>query len=228
MGTPRTAPRRAAERGLDTRRRILAVAGEVFAERGLRATTVRDLSARARVNIAAIEYHFGGKDGLYETVLTEAYREALAQHPPLRGVAPNAPAEERLRAFVHSFLRRILDTGRPAWFGKLLLREMVEPTEALDGLVDRGMRPLFELLSSIVVELAGKRPATPVLHRCVASVIAQCVFYKHAAPVVRRVSPHQRFDAAALDELADHVARFSIAGIGAIVSRAARGARRSR
>lgn len=205
-------------RSQDTRHRILAAAGEVFAERGLRATTVRELSARARVNIAAIDYHFGGKEALYESVLNETYLESLAQHPPLLGVPDSAPGRVRLRAFIHSLLLRILDEGRPAWFGKLMSRELVEPTGALDSVVDRSIRPLFVMLGKIILDIAGRPLPTPVLHRCIGSVIGQCLFYKHAQPVVRRLAIHQKFDRASLDELATHIARFSEAAIVKVAS----------
>ena len=51
-----------------TRERILDAALDLFGERGLTGTTVRDIAARAKVNVAAISYHFGGKDELYRAV----------------------------------------------------------------------------------------------------------------------------------------------------------------
>ena len=62
-----------------TRERILKAAQRLFAERGYRDTTVRAVVVRARVNQAAINYHFGGKDGLYREVLRATIR-ALTEH----------------------------------------------------------------------------------------------------------------------------------------------------
>jgi len=165
-----------------------------------------------------VRYHFGGKDALYSAVLQEAYRDALQQYPPLLGVGDDAPAEERLHAFVHSFLLRILDEGRPAWFGKLMLREMAEPTGALGPLVDKSVKPLFELLSSIVRELMseatnGRAMPKPLVRRCVASVVGQCTFYKNTRHVYSKLNPDQKYDRAALADLAAHVTRFSLAAI---------------
>jgi AcrR family transcriptional regulator len=52
----------------DSRQRILEAALDLFGERGLTGTTVRDIAAAAKVNVAAISYHFGGKDELYRAV----------------------------------------------------------------------------------------------------------------------------------------------------------------
>src|SRR3712207_5289373 len=101
-----------------TRQRLLEAAGEVFAEAGFRAATVREICTRAGANVAAVNYHFGDKERLYTEVLKYAHRCAIVKYPPGMGLAPEAPAEQRLRGFVMSFLSRMLDDGRPAWHAK--------------------------------------------------------------------------------------------------------------
>jgi TetR/AcrR family transcriptional regulator, regulator of cefoperazone and chloramphenicol sensitivity len=141
----------------ETRQRLLEAAGEVFAERGFRAATVRDICQGARANIAAVNYYFGDKERLYTAVLRYAFSCGLQKYPPLLDLDSNASPERRLRAFIRSFMLRCLAEGSPAWLGKLMEREMAEPTHALDILIHEAFRPLFELLMSIVRELLGPR-----------------------------------------------------------------------
>jgi AcrR family transcriptional regulator len=212
MPRPTRAP---SDQDLDTRRRLLEVGGEVFAELGFRAATVRAICARAGANGAAVHYHFGDKAALYRAVLAHAHQAALERFPPTLDVAEGASAEERLYAFVRSFLLRLLSDGVPAWLGKLMAREMIEPTDALEHIIASTGRPLFERLTGIVRELAG--PDTSVEHttRCAQSVVGQCLFYKHCREMIRRGWPESEPNADRIDELARHVTRFSVAGIRA-------------
>src|SRR5258706_5037073 len=119
----------------ETRQHLLEAAAEVFARAGFRAATVREICQKAGANIAAIHYHFGDKEALYAEVLRHALQRAREKYPPDLGLGPKASPTERLHAFVHSFLLRIFDESPHAWHGKLMAREMVDPTGALDHLV---------------------------------------------------------------------------------------------
>ncbi len=199
-----------------TRERLLEAAGEVFAESGFRNATVRDICARAGANIAAVNYHFRDKDGLYAAVLTCAHDTSAHQHPYDTGQAEAHTAEQRLRAFVTTFMNRLFDEGRPAWQPKLMAREMIEPTGALDQVVARSIRPHFELLSAIVRELLGPGATDDEVSMCAASVIGQCLLYHHCRPVVHRLFPDDRYSAERTRQRAAHIVEFSLAGIAGL------------
>ena len=196
----------------NTRDRILEAAGEVFAEVGFRCATVRTICERAGVNVAAVNYHFGSKEKLYYEVLKYWHEFAIKKYPPLLGVNETAPPEEKLRAFILSLLFRILDKGKPAWFGRLMGREMAEPTRAFDHMVKEVMRPLNELLASIVQRIVGTRASEEAIRLCCTSIIGQCVYYYNARYIAqlfgRDMSSPER-----IEGVADHIMRFSLKGL---------------
>src|SRR5579862_7856298 len=87
-----------------TRERILKAAERLFAERGYEGTSIRAIVAKARVNQAAVNYHFAGKEGLYREVLRAAFR-ALTEQQFARAEAASAPSRE---AALGEFIRRQL------------------------------------------------------------------------------------------------------------------------
>src|SRR5258705_515061 len=119
-----------ADHRVETDDRLLQAAGEVFAEFGFRRATVRDICSRAGANVAAVNYHFGDKAGLYAAVVKYGVGAAIQKYPPDMGLPTDKPAsaEQRLRAFVRGFLHRILEPGPGAWHGRLMMWGMAEPT----------------------------------------------------------------------------------------------------
>jgi TetR/AcrR family transcriptional regulator, regulator of cefoperazone and chloramphenicol sensitivity len=197
-----------------TRARLLEAAGETFARHGFHHTTIREISRRARSNIAAVNYHFGSKAALYRAVFDHAQHAAMQAQPLGSAARSSDPPDTQLRLYIRSFLARILDEGRPAWHGTLMAREMVEPTAALDTIAQAFVRPQFLYLSSLVRILLGPAGDDDALVRRIAcSIAGQCLFYKHARPMIDRAMPEVTFDPASRAILAEHIADFSLAAI---------------
>src|SRR3954463_12065808 len=167
-----------------TRGRLLEAAGEVFADQGFKAATVREICAKAGANVAAVNYHFGGKEGLYKAVFRHAHRCAVGQAEQAVMFSQVKNAEERLGMFVRGFLMNIFCEGQAAWHGKLMTREMTEPTEALDELAREDIRPRADLLEGICRDVLGKGATTELAQFCARSVIGQMIFYHLARPVI--------------------------------------------
>lgn len=196
-----------------TREQLIEAAAEVFARAGFRAATVREICQKAGANIAAVNYHFGDKETLYAEVLSHALQRARQKYPPDLGLGPKSTPEERLHAFVHSFLLRIFDDGPHAHHAKLMAREMVEPTTALDRLVREEIGPMSRTLMEIVRSLLGRAASDAQVRRCGMSVVSQVLFYHHCRPVVTRLFPDMKFKPKEIGDLALHITRFSLAAL---------------
>ncbi|QEH36273.1 putative DNA-binding transcriptional regulator [Aquisphaera giovannonii] len=196
-----------------TKARLIEAAGQEFASRGFEQATVRAICERAGANLAAVNYHFGDKGGLYTEVLHEAHRCGRLEMEEVEALGGSTPAD-RLRAFIRLFLERVLVLGcQPGWQHQLMLREMFAPTAYSEALVRDVIRPRFEYLKGVLAELCPEADDRR-LNALVFSVIGQCLHYKFA----RRISEHLigAEGLAGLDAayLADHIASFCLAALG--------------
>jgi AcrR family transcriptional regulator len=210
-----------AARDSETRKRLLAASTRLFAERGYHHVTVRQICRAARANVAAINYHFGGKEGLYREILGAAI-EAVRRTDEAN-LAGGASPEARLRAYVRASLERLLGPGRDALVHRILVRETAEPTPALDLVVERGLAPRYRHLAQLVAALLDCPVSDPRVARGVRSVQALCSahipnpFEARLRAHVDSIPPPPR-DPAAIDELASQVATFALAGLRAMTT----------
>src|SRR4051812_4832469 len=113
-----------AERTPDaTREKLIESAGQVFAEVGFHDATVREICSRAGANVAAVNYHFGDKLGLYTEVLTSSMlaRQAAALNSPM---ALQSDPRAALRAVISEWFKAVHEDGRAAWFARIMAHEM--------------------------------------------------------------------------------------------------------
>ncbi|MCX5812963.1 MAG: CerR family C-terminal domain-containing protein [Proteobacteria bacterium] len=198
---------------LSTRERILEASGEAFAENGFRNATVRDICKKANVNIAAVNYHFGDKESLYVSVL-KYWREVAFQKYPLDlRIDEHKTPEEHLRFFIRSFLFRTLEEGQYSWFGKLVAREYMEPTKALDILIEETIQPTFVFLSSVAQKILQKPSSEETIRFCCLSIVSQCLFFVYAKHVIKKLFHQDNFRTEEIESIADHITVFSVEAI---------------
>jgi AcrR family transcriptional regulator len=201
--------------GEDPRERLLLAAGREFAEKGYDAATVRDICLAAGANIAAVNYYFGDKRRLYIESVKHAHEQRVRQVPE-PAWKPGTPPAKKLRDFLGNTLERMLGFGQPPWQVRLMLREVLQPTEACRELVEAYFRPHFEVLVSILGELAGDHLDEPHLRRVAIGVMGQCFVYRAAGEVVGMLVPADELSTLhSLDALADHVTRVTLAALRA-------------
>ncbi|HXY38713.1 MAG TPA: CerR family C-terminal domain-containing protein [Vicinamibacteria bacterium] len=207
-----------------TRERILVTAERLFAEHGFRRVSVRDICRAARVNVAAINYHFGDKAGLYREVVQAAIDAMRGTTEAARRAGEGLPAEQRLGRYVAVFVGRLLARGSGR-VQRLFHKEMSDPTPELDRLLAQGVRPRLEYLSSLVAEIMDCPVSDPRVLRCVFSIQSQSLAVVPNLAAARLGFAPTAGDAEAI---ADHITRFSLEGIRGLARRRAarRGQRR--
>jgi len=202
----------------ETRKRILETAALVFSEHGFAATTVRMICGRAKANLAAVNYHFGGKESLYREAIRHARRRAYERFPVNYGLSGNPDPEEQLHAFIRSFLLRTSGDERNLGFGTLVMREMVDPTSALDMMLDEGIRTLLEQLAGIVRELLGNAQDRELILICTRSIVSQCLIFLFSRSVMDRLAPEHKFDPDDLEGISNQILLFSMKAIRGIAA----------
>ncbi|HSH70021.1 MAG TPA: CerR family C-terminal domain-containing protein [Deferrisomatales bacterium] len=199
-----------------TRARLLAAAERLFADRGYDGTSVRDVTEAAGANVAAVNYHFGGKERLYLEVfgartaeMTALREQALACATGEAGPSGNVAAV--LRAFVGSCLHNLMSPGGSDCFPRLVFREMASPGPAFEYLVENIAEPNHRVLRGLILGAAPGLSEEQAL-LCVASVFGQMLHFVRARRMIERLGGRS-YDAEFVDQICEHVVRFSLGGI---------------
>jgi AcrR family transcriptional regulator len=133
-----------------TRERIMKAAERLFAERGYDATSIRAIVAKARVNQAAINYHFDGKDGLYREVLRAAFRGLTEQQLGHADEMKAMSREAALAEFIRRQLRPLLGRDEYSRHMRILNWETVRPTAVFRKLLSEEATPFMGLAVELV------------------------------------------------------------------------------
>lgn len=201
-----------------SRDRLLLAAVEIFAERGFRDATVREICAQAGVNAASVNYHFGGKEKLYAEALAFAFRQANALYPQEEALDTSLPPEARLAGFIRVTLRKLLDDTALGHHTNLVAHEIAQPTGALDSIIQSAIAPQFDLLRELVSALLGPGRGGSEIDRFVLSILGQCLMYKHSRAVIDRICPEAIASPEEIDRTAAHIAQFSLAALNRLAA----------
>jgi TetR/AcrR family transcriptional regulator, regulator of cefoperazone and chloramphenicol sensitivity len=206
----KTVPQRiAADR---TRTKLLDAAGDVFAEVGYYDATVRQICARAGANVAAVNYHFRDKLGLYTEVLRRAVG-AVQNEAIRKALDDDAAPEEVLRHAIRAMFQKMCGADRPDLRFGLMAHELAHPTPALSRVIDEAIRPIYSRLREIIGTILRLPSDNETTRLCTISVVGQIVHYAHARPVLTLLWPELKMTPAQVEQIANHIAEFSLAYI---------------
>ncbi len=190
----------------------MKAAVRLFAERGYEATSVRAIVAKARVNQAAINYHFAGKDGLYRDVLRAAFR-ALTEHQLVHAAETKAmPREQALGEFVRHQLRPLIARDELSRHIRIFNWESVRPTQIFHQLLSEEAAPFMGLAVDLVRRFL---PDADRRTLAVAAVwpIGQCSVFVRNREQLTGPPVALALDESAVERLAQLLSRWAIAGL---------------
>ncbi len=204
-----------------TRDAILQAARNVFAEHGYDRATGKEICRRAGANTAAVNYYFGGVDGLYATVVEEAHNNLFTFGQMSAAVADEVDAQAKLRIIIELFVHGLTGPASASWVLRVLGREFVAPTPVFEKLRETELLPKSHILRSTVAELIGVPEDHPAVARGCISVIAPClILLVINRQTLGRIFPELRITSGDADTLTDHMVAFSLAGLSAVAAEA--------
>jgi TetR/AcrR family transcriptional regulator, regulator of cefoperazone and chloramphenicol sensitivity len=175
--------------------RLLDAALEIFGNKGFKAATVREIARAAGQNVAAIEYHFGGKDKLYQAVLGGIIRELRSRLADVvaeiaafqsQNEHPKAEALRLLKSFLTAVYLRVLSRNDALPLTRLMVREQMHATAAFRVLYDEGIRHLHQGLCVLVGAALGTDPRSTGTILQTHTIMGQFYFFAISRETVLR------------------------------------------
>ncbi len=196
-----------------TRERIMKAAERLFAERGYDGTSVRAIVARARVNQAAINYHFDGKDGLYREVLRTAFRALTEDQLAHVQEAQALSREQALAEFIRRQLRPLMARDEFSRYMRIFNWETVRPTAVFRSLLSEEAAPFMGLAADLVRRFL---PGADQRTLMVAAIwlIGQCSVFLRNRELLAQPPVGLAIDESAVEWLAQLIGRWVVGGLG--------------
>ena len=195
-----------------TRERILKSAERLFAERGYDATSIRAIVAKARVNQAAINYHFDGKDGLYREVLRAAFRALTEQQLEHADEMKAMSREAALAEFIRRQLRPLLGRDEYSRHMRILNWETVRPTAVFRKLLSEEAAPFMGLAVELVRRFQPEADQRTLVAAAV-WLVGQCSVFLRNREQLADPPLGLALDEAAVEWLAQLVSRWASGGL---------------
>lgn len=206
------------QRNEGTRERILKRAETLFAQKGYKAVSIREIIQSAHCNLAAVNYHFGQKKNLYLEVFRSRWipraRRTMAAYRKLLGPSPPKSPADIVRALTLAFLEGPFSEEERYRHSQLMAKELAQPSEAFDLIVDEVKGPFFKELASTFRTVLPEPVDEETLMLNMISLFAQVIHFNFARASVSRLTGRE-YDPAFKARLCEHIINFSLNGLGA-------------
>lgn len=152
--------------------RLLEHACALFAEQGFQRTRTQDVCRAAGTNPAAVNYYFGGKEGLYKAVWDKALAEAVSASEE-EALSSNAD-REWLYHYLRASVLALFDTKSGGRLRQLVQHEMNEPSPLGDEVLARHMAPRMQELDRRLRRMLGPHTSDFQVACCMVAIHSQC------------------------------------------------------
>lgn len=194
----------------DTKQKLLDAACDIFAEKGYRSATIKDICQRADANIASVNYHFGSKKSLFESVWRQVYEIINKEYPLEGGLGPDPTPQERLHCHILALIRRIFDEGRVGLLHAMTFSIGANDLETME-IIKEIFKSHRDYMWSNVKGILGPKVPEMYVKMCCISIVSQC-FSLYRGPLRAGKKISEIFDMAP-EVMAEHIYRFSLAGL---------------
>ena len=196
-----------------TRHSIIKAAIDMFAEKGFEGASVRAIVAKARVNQAAINYHFDGKDGLYLEVLKVAF-EAFTRHEGLDAEKlKDLPRDEALRSFVYQQLRPLLFRDEISRYMRIFAWENVRPSRVLQKFMTANAAPFLGRAVDLVRRFLPPGASDQEAMCGAIWLMGQCGIFVRNREQFAQPPFNLKIDEPFVERLADQITRLALGGL---------------
>ncbi|WP_432696701.1 TetR/AcrR family transcriptional regulator [Marinobacterium sp. YM272] len=206
---PDSQTRRSRTDGEATRSRIIDAAGQVFAERGYHDTTSKEICKRAGVNLAAVNYHFGSRDGLYLAVVGEVMSHLLELEYLQQIAASDKSAADKLGEMIDGLVHSLIEDR--SWHTRVWAREILTPSPVLAAITATEAMPRIEIVLPLLSDLTGIPSDDPRRFYGLLGLMSPCLMLLIIDP--DQPTPIQSIYSRPADEIADHIKRFIFSGL---------------
>lgn len=207
-----------------TRERILCASAELFARKGFTSTSIREITESASVNVAAVNYHFGGKENLYREVVRQRAQARRTLYSKIIDEATSGaigPEEVLLRgvtALVNYNIHSIVDVRESETDLQLFYREISSPGLGFEIVLQELVIPTRKILANMI-KAAYPRIGEEEAGFCVTTLFGQLTHYARARKLIS-MQYGREYDPEMIESICNHIVAFTMGGIKAIGAKA--------
>lgn len=207
------------ESGKETRLRLILIAGELFAEKGFKEASIRTIAKKAKVNIAAVNYHFSSKENLYfESILYVMEKVKIIIESPILSAKKNRkPSPKEISDAIYNFIninvKKYLSLDIPRWYMKLILGCLMKKTPILQKLYQQFFHPNHTAFKALI-KMSNPKMTDRKASLWAKTIIGQIIFYAYAREPILIELGMNHFSKEFINSVIEHISNLTLLGLG--------------